>query len=231
MIASLKGKLWLTYCAWFRQPLEEKLRKDFSTQLPPWNEFHAEVADFLASTGQSNVPMRELYILVRGLKPEMAVETGVARGGSTATILAAMDKNQKGELHSIDATKFRDPRENDGYTPEMIGTIMRIRQHPRWHFHEGFSQEVLPRLAREFSQGKKSVGLFIHDSDHSAKCIQFELFEISPIISPGGFVASHDAFSFGNKPAFRAFERQQKDFRLYFEGKGNEYRIYRKGSR
>jgi cephalosporin hydroxylase len=228
MIASLKGKLWLTYCVWFRKPLDRKLREDFAAQLPPWSEFHAEVADFLASTGQSNVPMRELYILIRGLKPEIVIETGVARGGSTATILEAMDKNQKGELHSIDATKFRDPRENDGYTPEMIGTIMRIRQHPRWRFHEGFSQDVLPKLVREFSEAQKKVGLFIHDSDHGPECVKFELFAVSPAIAPGGFVASHDAFCFGNKPAFRAFEREQGDFKIYFEGKGHEYRIYRK---
>lgn len=228
MIASLKRKLWLTYCAWCRPPLEEILRTDFAGQLPPWPDFHPEVADFLARTGQSNIPMRELYILVRGLKPEVVVETGVARGGSTATILAALDKNQKGELHSIDATKFRMPDENDGYTTEMLGTIMPLREHPRWHFHEGFSQNLLPQLAQELARQKKSVGLFIHDSDHSAACVQFELFAISPSIAPGGFVASHDAFCFGNKPAFRAFEKQQRDFQLYFEGKGNEYRIYRK---
>ncbi len=228
MISSLKGKLWLTYCAWFRPPLEQKLREDFSASLPPWSELGVEVADFLASTGQSNVPMRELYLLVRGLKPEIVVETGVARGGSTATILAAMDKNQKGELHSIDATKLRDPKENDGYNTDMIGSIMRIRQHSRWHFHEGFSYDVLPALIRKFSASGQKVSLFIHDSDHSAKCVQFELFAISPAIASGGFVASHDAFCFDNKPAFRAFERQQQDYRIYFEGKGNEYRIYRK---
>jgi len=61
MIASLKGKLWLTYCAWFRAPLKEKLRRDFSTQLPPRSEFHAEVADFLASTGQSKGDEYRIY--------------------------------------------------------------------------------------------------------------------------------------------------------------------------
>lgn len=227
-MAELKGKLWQTYCVWFRQPLERKLRDDFAAQLPPWSELDAEVCNFLARTGQSNVPMRELYMLIRGLKPEIVIETGTDKGGSTATILEAMDKNQKGELHSIDATSIRDPQENHGYTPERIGTIMNNCRHPRWHFHEGFSQDILPKLVREFSENGKTVALFIHDSDHVLECVKFELFAISPAIAPGGFVAAHDAFCFGNKPAFRAFEREQNDFEIYFEGTGSEYRIYRK---
>jgi hypothetical protein len=34
MLAVFKGKLWLTYCAWFRQPLDQKIKKDFAAQLP-----------------------------------------------------------------------------------------------------------------------------------------------------------------------------------------------------
>ena len=43
-----------------------------------------------------------LYFIVRMADPEIMVETGVARGVSSWTILNAMHRNGKGKLYSID---------------------------------------------------------------------------------------------------------------------------------
>src|SRR5436190_7374529 len=43
-----------------------------------------------------------IYFLVRCAKPAVMMETGVAHGVSSWTILNAMHKNQKGKLYSID---------------------------------------------------------------------------------------------------------------------------------
>lgn len=43
-----------------------------------------------------------VYAIVRVLKPEIVVETGVASGLSSAYILQALEENRKGKLYSID---------------------------------------------------------------------------------------------------------------------------------
>ena len=43
-----------------------------------------------------------LYALMRRLAPRTVVETGVCNGFSTAFILAALERNGAGELHSLD---------------------------------------------------------------------------------------------------------------------------------
>ena len=42
------------------------------------------------------------YLIVKKIKPQTAVKTGVARGETTASILRAMNENNKGHLYSID---------------------------------------------------------------------------------------------------------------------------------
>ena len=44
----------------------------------------------------------ELYVLVRHLRPEHIIETGVSSGFSSAHFLLALRRNGRGQLHSID---------------------------------------------------------------------------------------------------------------------------------
>ena len=50
-----------------------------------------------------------LYFLVRKFCPKIIVETGVAAGWTTLSILRALDKNQVGKLYSSDFPYFRLP--------------------------------------------------------------------------------------------------------------------------
>ena len=54
-----------------------------------------------------------LYDCVRSLKPEIVVETGVAYGWSSLSILKAMDENNIGKLFSIDMPYPRKKNEKD----------------------------------------------------------------------------------------------------------------------
>jgi len=53
-----------------------------------------------------------LYVVVRLMKPDVVVETGVGAGKSSAFILKAMEKNGKGVLHSID---LPDEKQSSGW--------------------------------------------------------------------------------------------------------------------
>ena len=57
-----------------------------------------------------------LYAIFRHLRPQVAVETGVANGFSTAFALLALDHNGEGHLHSVDL-----PREAPPDLEEMRG--------------------------------------------------------------------------------------------------------------
>jgi hypothetical protein len=50
--------------------------------------------------------LEAIYICCKILKPKNIVETGVARGSSTVTILTAINENNTGKLHSVDLPAF-----------------------------------------------------------------------------------------------------------------------------
>ena len=80
-----------------------------------------------------------LFFIVKYIKPNIVVETGVAAGFSSYAILKAIDENNKGRLYSSDFPYFRIPN------PErFIGIII---------------PEVLKKL--------KGIDIFHYDSDKS----------------------------------------------------------------
>lgn len=90
-------------------------------------------------------------------RPSVVVETGVAMGFSTTVILAAMDDNDAGVLHSIDLP----PLQVDAGT--FVDEVVPDELRGRWTLHVGPSRILLPGLARKLAP----IDLFVHDSEHS----------------------------------------------------------------
>ena len=119
-----------------------------------------------------------LYVLIRLLKPEICVETGVFYGGSTAFILNALKKNQKGKLISIDlpADKIKKSitrHENVGSSeiiPKELQTGFIIPDYlkEKWELIEDDSHKALRELKHPFN-------FFSHDSEHSRNFMIKEL--------------------------------------------------------
>jgi len=116
-----------------------------------------------------------IYVLVRHLKPEAVLETGVYYGGNTAFLLAGLHRNGKGCLVSIDLpdsairagvsanTAQRHPLVGDSelYEPKMKpGFIVPEYLKAHWEFVEGDSISTIPTRTEKFD-------LYLHDSDHS----------------------------------------------------------------
>jgi hypothetical protein len=76
-------------------------------------------------------------------------------GVTSATILTALHKNQKGTLHSIDLTPISD------LSGKYIGIMVPSEHGRRWHLRRGSSKRVMPTL---FRSGLPQIDLFVHDS-------------------------------------------------------------------
>lgn len=151
-----------------------------------------------ASSGGSIGPLNEaLYFIVRALRPKTIVETGVARGFSTAYLLQALHDNEFGELLSIDLP-ITDPRgqiNEDGVrdsvyvsSPDETGEVVPPVLRNRWTLLRGSSKDLLPEVLSKYHP----IDIFFHDSSHSYQNMWWEYNVAWPHIRPGGWLLSDD---------------------------------------
>ena len=133
----------------------------------------------------------ELYALVRLNRPEHIVETGVSSGVSSAHFLLGVRRNRRGTVHSIDLPHpQRGERFSRRDSPVALPPGRRsgwaippeLRAH--WDLRIGRSERLLPDLVDELP----SVGLFLHDSEHTPRHLAFELATIRPQLRSGAVV-------------------------------------------
>ena len=117
-----------------------------------------------------------LYGIVRALRPTTVLETGVSIGVSTAVILAALDKNGHGHLHSVDISAD-------------VGRVARGANTDRWtlHVHPHVGGE---RAMRLLVQELREIDVYYHDSGHSWLWQTFEYETVVPHVT--GVVLSDD---------------------------------------
>jgi Methyltransferase domain len=111
------------------------------------------------------------------------VETGVARGVSSAFILDALERNGTGRLWSIDLP----PVSPDWGNQTGIAVPPEVRH--RWTYVRGAARRRLPGVIAECGP----VGLFVHDGLHTTENVLFELRTVWPHVEPTGLVVVDDA--------------------------------------
>jgi hypothetical protein len=161
-----------------------------------------------------------LYALYRHLRPQVAVETGVANGFSTAFALLALDRNGEGQLHSVDlprevgrsydAGTFYEGEGRAGIpSGSEPGWLIPPELKERWTLVLGRTQDELPPLLDRLG----TIDLFMHDSEHSFDCMWFEFNEAWPHLRDGGMLLSDDVNSTEAFPRFAA-DQHRKPIRL-----------------
>ena len=126
---------------------------------------------------------RLCYALVRVLEPEYVIETGVCYGVTTAFVLAALNRNRKGSLHSIDLPPLGQAGD------QFVGwAIPDDLLKTRWQLHRGTSRKILPTLLEQTN----TLGLFVHDSLHTYGNMRTEFELVWPFLRPGGVLVSDD---------------------------------------
>lgn len=141
------------------------------------------------------------------VKPELLIECGTNRGGSSLFFANLFDLMGKGAVITIDVEK------------------MHNLNHPRVTYLIGSStsESILKTVRSRVAECKGPI-LVILDSDHSEKHVQDELRCYSPMVTPGsyclvqdGIIDLFDGFS-GGRPgplmAINSFMRTTADFEL-----------------
>lgn len=132
-----------------------------------------------------------IYALVRLLRPSSVVETGVAHGYGSATVLRALTDEGRGRLYSVDLPAFRpDAVSHTGGAVAWAGVPAE-----EWSLLPGPDRRVLPRLLDRLGP----VALCLYDSDKSYEGMSRSLPLMWRSLTPGGVIAVddveiHDAF-------------------------------------
>ncbi|HUI38541.1 MAG TPA: class I SAM-dependent methyltransferase [Thermoplasmata archaeon] len=142
----------------------------------------------------ANLPMtRELpqgallYLLVRALRPERVVETGVRPGYSTAWMLAALELNGTGELVSLGPGPIAGRA--SGVPAGTVGQLVAPVLRGRWTLVLGNSEDRLEEILRTGGP----VGLFFYDNGPDEARARFELRKAWPSLGPKGVLLAHHA--------------------------------------
>jgi hypothetical protein len=130
---------------------------------------------------------RTAWTVVRHLRPERVVETGVARGVTTSVLLQAMEHNGHGALWSIDLPDLRLAWRGG------VSVAVAPESRARWTYVRGSSRRFLPAVLAELGQ----IQLFLHDGLHTHGNMLFEFGVAWPHLAPGGLLLSDDIDSNG----------------------------------
>ncbi len=175
-------------------PVEEEIR-------------HRHLSAGRDSYAQIRAPF-DLFAIVRLLRPEHIVEAGVSSGVSSAHFLAALRRNKRGRLHSIDLPlRQKGARLDRGESSVALppgretGWAVPERLRDRWDLRLGRSEELLPALAAELD----GIGVFLHDDLHTPAHLSFELETIRPHLRAGSVVLADNTVWTGE--AFPRFAR------------------------
>lgn len=128
-----------------------------------------------------------LYFLVRMMKPETVLETGVSDGMSSLFILLALRENKFGHLFSID---FPDVGMSSLFGLDPGWTVpMEIRG--RWSLIYRKTSKILIPLLKTVNK----VDVFDHDSEHLYYNMIFEFTSVLKFMKDGSLLLSEDVRS------------------------------------
>lgn len=116
------------------------------------------------------------------IKPDLIIETGIARGGSLILSASILELIGKGHVLGIDI----DIRKNNKYEIEKHSLSKRITMIQGSSINKNIIKKV-----KKFAKGKKKI-MVILDSNHTHKHVLKELKEYSSLVSKGSYLIIFD---------------------------------------
>lgn len=171
-----------SFCAYLTRTNKEDFHTVFEEchKQDCFNEAQNKLRQLRPGSGRGEMgrEAETLYSMVRLLKPDRIIETGVGAGISSTYILRALQLNGRGRLYSID---LPDATGLSGWAvPDQLKQC--------WDLRLGSSKDLLPSLLRETGP----IDLFLHDSDHSYQHMMFEFRMMWPHLHENGLFLAHD---------------------------------------
>lgn len=118
------------------------------------------------------------------VKPDVVIETGVARGGSVIFIASILKMMGKGKVIGVDID-IR-PHNKESIINHPMADLIKLVEGP------STSKEVLQELSSEIKED--DVVMVILDSDHSYDHVLSECHEYSKFVSKGSYLVVADTF-------------------------------------
>lgn len=189
--------------------------------------------EILAKQGQINGALNQwklvfLRSVVRLARPDCMLETGVAHGSSSAVILEAMERNQKGRLFSIDlpilsgSGELKSWLQGYEFRPEDISTVADVQQvgwlvppelRARWSLTLGDALAEMPPLLARLG----AIDIFLHDSLHLYDHMMKEFDLAWPCLKKGGILLADDIFLKRHAVIHDFSKKQRVPFSSYFQ--------------
>lgn len=119
-----------------------------------------------------------VYAIIRLVKPEKVLETGVANGHSSFFILKGLELNRRGVLYSVDINP-------------AVGPLLSDQERRDWNLSvlpKSRRKDALKRFARRISP----IDVFIHDSNHLYYWQMFEFRLAFELLRRGGYLLVDD---------------------------------------
>jgi hypothetical protein len=164
-----------------RQRLEE-LMAQISALLAAKRLAYGRQTYGVYSDGDSSL-CQAAWCTVLHTRPEVVIETGVARGVTSRIVLEALRQNARGHLWSIDLPYPFDPQLH-----AQTGIAVTDNCRARWSYVRGSSRQRLRPLVARVGH----VAVFIHDSLHTARNTTFEMNQVASAMTPGGVMLIDD---------------------------------------
>ena len=126
--------------------------------------------------------IRAIWCLVRHLRPNAVVETGVGHGFTSRFVLEALKRNGQGTLTSIDRPPL------NPIMRSRVGFAVPNDLRSNWKLIPGTSRRVLPPALSVLG----TIDIFIHDSLHTERNVRFEVDRAWRALRPGGALVIDD---------------------------------------
>lgn len=210
-----RGRTWCASCAaspaeLFRQlDIPEQQQHVAEIHQAEWNAALKAVADCpVTMGGPANVDV--LYHLAKHLRVRRVIETGVASGWSSLTLLLAMREHGGGQLISIDMPY---PKLNN---EPYVGCVVPETLRSSWKLVRRSDRDALGPAVRELG----SLDLAHYDSDKSDSGRRFAYPRLWAALRSGGVLMSDDI---EDNLAFRDFAAAQQRRAWVLEKKPGNY--------
>ena len=125
-----------------------------------------------------------VWCAIRHMEPQRVLETGVARGVTSALALGAMGHSNRevGRLWSIDL-----PPMEFGWHEQSKVLVDEVAC-PNWTYVRGSSRRTMTSTCASIG----SIDIFIHDSLHTPQTMKYEFEKAWPFMRAGGLLISDD---------------------------------------